>query len=336
MAFLSEAVPDYGVAVTVARGLRRLVAPNPGPMTYHGTNTWLLEDADGLSVIDPGPDDAGHVAAILAACGGAVARIVLTHTHPDHVGAAAALKAATGAQVYGWGKPWLKGFTPDIAVADGDRVGALTAVYTPGHASDHLCFAWGAGALFSGDHVMSWNTSIVSPPDGDMAAYMDGLRLLLARDDLVYYCGHGAVLPEPVDQHGAHHGGRLRQHRAVAAIKHPIVAGQEQPQPVHIGRHIAIRRADDRGIPAHHVIAGKQRLPAPGEAEVVGRMAGRIDRRQPAHAIAIRQRHIGHKTLPPGPAPAIHRGTRRRLQRRHPARMVGMGMGQHDARNCAA
>jgi glyoxylase-like metal-dependent hydrolase (beta-lactamase superfamily II) len=84
-----------------------------------------------------------------------------------------------------------------VALADGEQVDGLVALHTPGHASDHLCFAWRNGALFSGDHVMSWNTSIVSPPDGDMAAYMDGLRRLLGRQDSVYYCGHGPVLPEP-------------------------------------------------------------------------------------------------------------------------------------------
>ena len=197
MAFLTEPPPAYGAAEQIAPGVRRVVARNPGPMTYHGTNTWLVDGDDGLTVIDPGPDDAAHVAALVDAAGGRVARILLTHTHPDHLGAAAALKAATGAPVMGWGRPWARDFMPDIALADGETVGGLTALHTPGHASDHLCFVWRDGALFSGDHVMSWNTSIVSPPDGDMAAYMDGLRLLLARVDRVYYGGHGPVLPDP-------------------------------------------------------------------------------------------------------------------------------------------
>ena len=197
MAFLAEPAPAYGTVEQIAPGLRRVVAPNPGAMTYHGTNTWLVQGADAVTVVDPGPDDAAHVAVLVAALAGAPARILLTHTHPDHVGAAPALAAATGARVYGWGRPWLAGFAPDVALADGDVVDGLVALHTPGHASDHLCFAWRNGALFSGDHVMSWNTSIVSPPDGDMAAYMDGLRLLLGRDDRVYYCGHGPVLPDP-------------------------------------------------------------------------------------------------------------------------------------------
>ena len=161
-------------------------------MTYHGTNSWLLEEADGLTVIDPGPEDAAHMAALLAASGGRVRRIVLTHTHSDHLGAAAGLRAATGAPIFGWGAPWQAGFVPDQALGDGERVGGLTAIHTPGHASDHVCFAWDQGGLFSGDHVMSWNTSIVSPPDGDMAAYMASLRLLMGREDGAFYCGHGA------------------------------------------------------------------------------------------------------------------------------------------------
>jgi glyoxylase-like metal-dependent hydrolase (beta-lactamase superfamily II) len=197
LAFLKEPAPSYGTIEPIAPRLRRLVAPNPGPMTYRGTNTWLVEADDGLSIIDPGPDDAAHLAALLMAAGGQVRRILLTHTHPDHWAGAPALRAATGAPIYGWGQPWKADFTPDVALSDGDSVAGLTALHTPGHASDHLCFAWEDGALFSGDHVMSWNTSIVSPPDGNMAAYMDSLRRLIARDDRVFYCGHGPVLKNP-------------------------------------------------------------------------------------------------------------------------------------------
>jgi glyoxylase-like metal-dependent hydrolase (beta-lactamase superfamily II) len=195
--FLTENAPERGVALPVASGIRRIVAPNAGPMTYHGTNTWLLDEPDGVVVIDPGPDAAAHVAAILAATGGQVARILLTHTHPDHLGATAALQAATGASVSAWAKPWVRGFAPTHGIADGERIGSLTALHTPGHASDHLCFACDDGVVFTGDHVMSWSTSIVSPPDGDMAAYMASLRSLLARDDRLYLPGHGPPLPEP-------------------------------------------------------------------------------------------------------------------------------------------
>jgi glyoxylase-like metal-dependent hydrolase (beta-lactamase superfamily II) len=195
MAFLKEPPPQRLAPLPIKPGLSRLVAPNPSPMTYHGTNTWLVDGHDGLTVIDPGPNDAAHIAAITAA--GPIARILLTHTHPDHLAGAPALQAATGAPILGWAKPWAKNFTPDIALADGQTIGAFTALHTPGHASDHLCFALPDGTLFSGDHVMSWSTSIVSAPDGDMGAYMDSLRLLLDRQDTLYLCGHGPPLPHP-------------------------------------------------------------------------------------------------------------------------------------------
>ncbi len=195
--FLSETEPQRGLPLPVIDGVRRIVGPNPGPMTYHGTNSWLLDEPNGTVVIDPGPDDASHVAAILDATGGRLARILLTHTHPDHLGATAALQAATGAPVAAWPKPWATGFTPTHGIADGEQIGSLAALHTPGHASDHLCFARDDGVVFTGDHVMSWSTSIVSPPDGDMAAYMDSLRRLLARDDRLYLCGHGPPLADP-------------------------------------------------------------------------------------------------------------------------------------------
>jgi glyoxylase-like metal-dependent hydrolase (beta-lactamase superfamily II) len=197
MAFLDEPTPPPFTPMPTAPGITRIVAPNPGPFTYHGTNSWLIEGADGLTVIDPGPDDAAHIAAIAGQ--GRVARILLSHTHPDHLAGAPALARATGAPIYGWGQPWAAGFTPDVALADGEAIAGLTVIHTPGHASDHVCFAQaGTGVLFTGDHVMSWSTSIVSPPDGDMADYMAGLRRLLGRADTLYLCGHGPPMPNPL------------------------------------------------------------------------------------------------------------------------------------------
>ncbi len=196
VSFLTEPEPPRGIAQTVHAGIRRVVAGNPGSMTYWGTNTYLIDGPDGIIVLDPGPDDPAHVAAVIAAAS-RVARIVLSHTHHDHLGATAALRAMTGAPVYAWHDPDVPGFTPDIGLQDGGRVGEWTALHTPGHASDHLCFAGPDGVLFSADHVMGWSSSVVSPPGGDMAAYISSLRRLLARDDRTYLPGHGPKLLDP-------------------------------------------------------------------------------------------------------------------------------------------
>jgi glyoxylase-like metal-dependent hydrolase (beta-lactamase superfamily II) len=189
MQFLTEPPPPYGVRLQVLPGIARVVAPNPGPMTYHGTNTWLIDGAGGVTVIDPGPDDAAHVRAVAAAAGGRATRILLSHTHPDHVGALAAVQAATGAPAYG--------FVLDRSLSDGDVIDDMTVLHTPGHAADHLCFARADGVVFTADHVMSWSTSMVSPPEGDMAAYVASLRRLLAREDRLYLPGHGPPLEQP-------------------------------------------------------------------------------------------------------------------------------------------
>jgi glyoxylase-like metal-dependent hydrolase (beta-lactamase superfamily II) len=225
MEFAEDPPPRF-VPLDAAPGVRRMVAPNPGPMTQHGTNTWLVDGADGLTVIDPGPDDAAHVAAVAAA--GPVARILLTHTHPDHLGGAAALRAATGAPIHGWGRPWARDFMPDVALEDGARVAGLTALHTPGHASDHLSFAQdGTGVVFTGDHVMAWSTSVISPPDGDMGAYMASLRRLQGRGDTLYLCGHGPPVNNPESFVRA-----LLMHRASreAAILAALARGPATPE----------------------------------------------------------------------------------------------------------
>ncbi|MGC9269838.1 MBL fold metallo-hydrolase [Acidiphilium sp.] len=203
MPFLTEPDPKRGVALDVLPGIRRIVARNPGVMTYHGTNTYLIADGDGLTVLDPGPEDPIHVADILEAAGDVpIRRIVLSHTHRDHRGAAPALQSATKAPTYAYHRPATPIFTPDHGLDDGDNIAGLTALYTPGHASDHLCFSFtttttGQPILFSADHVMSWSSSIINPPDGDMRAYYQSLSALLERDDALYLPGHGPPLAEP-------------------------------------------------------------------------------------------------------------------------------------------
>jgi glyoxylase-like metal-dependent hydrolase (beta-lactamase superfamily II) len=202
MPFLTEPEPQRGVPIFVLPGIRRVVARNPSVMTYQGTNTYLIEAGDALVVLDPGPKDDEHVREVVQAAGSQrISHIVLTHTHSDHWGAAAALAQATGAPVAAYkisGKP---SFKPDIALDHFSTLAGLTALHTPGHAADHLCFQHflpdGTKILFSGDHVMSWSSSIVSPPDGDMLDYYRSLELLLARDEVSYLSGHGPVLNDP-------------------------------------------------------------------------------------------------------------------------------------------
>lgn len=196
MPFLTEPQPRYGALTEVHPGVGRIVARNPSPMTYHGTNTYIVERAGERIVIDPGPDDARHVTALLSALAGRLDRILLTHTHQDHIGAVPALKAATGAPVHAFHISARPGFAPDVRLSDGEEVAGLTAIHTPGHAADHLCFA-ADELLFSGDHVMGWSSTVVRPPRGDMALYYGSLRRLLERNDAIYLAGHGPALSSP-------------------------------------------------------------------------------------------------------------------------------------------
>ncbi len=145
--FFKEPVPSRGVPIPVQSGISRIVADNPSVMTHHGTNTYLIAGDDGFVVIDPGPDDAKHVADIMRITAGRISRILLTHTHHDHMGAVAALKADSGAPTYGYMRSADEAFAADHPLNDGDVVGDLTAVFTPGHAQDHLCFARSDGTF---------------------------------------------------------------------------------------------------------------------------------------------------------------------------------------------
>jgi glyoxylase-like metal-dependent hydrolase (beta-lactamase superfamily II) len=194
--------------------VRRILAPNPSPFTYTGTQTYIIGEGE-VAVIDPGPDLPDHVEALVSALAGErVAAIVCTHTHRDHSPASRPLQAATGAPIAGCAPLALddKGpradeafdsdYRPDRVLLDGEALAGpgwtLTAVATPGHTSNHLCLALaGEEALFTGDHVMGWSTTVVAPPDGDMADYMASLDKLLGRGDRVYYPAHGPAVTEP-------------------------------------------------------------------------------------------------------------------------------------------
>jgi glyoxylase-like metal-dependent hydrolase (beta-lactamase superfamily II) len=206
--------------------VRRVLAPNPSPYTFTGTQTWLVGAGNDIAVIDPGPDGGsqpghadingeGHVKAILRAIGSAkVTAIMCTHTHRDHSPASRPLAKLTGAPIIGCAPLMLRDdgprsdtafdpdYAPDRVLHDGDQVcgdgWTLEAVATPGHTSNHLCFALKeSNALFTGDHVMKWSTTVVSPPDGDMADYMASLQKLYNREDRIYYPAHGPAVLKP-------------------------------------------------------------------------------------------------------------------------------------------
>ena len=231
------AVPDFGIgpapvsgrADEVAPGVVRLTAPNPGLMTGPGTNTYLLGRGE-LAVVDPGPSDEAHTAAIVdtAAALGAIRTVLVTHTHPDHAPGAAALAAATGARVVGYGPA--EGFAPDECAGEGWSLtvplptagGALTvrALHTPGHASDHLCWLLEEHALLcTGDHVMHGSTVVIRPPDGDLHQYLASLARLRGADPPIATLapGHGRLMervPEVVNALVAH---RLGRHERIAS-----------------------------------------------------------------------------------------------------------------------
>lgn len=229
--------PAHGRPVAVADGVVRVTANNPGPFTFQGTNSYIV-GRERLAVIDPGPDDDAHLAALLAAIAGReVSHIFVSHTHRDHSPLAAKLRAATGAVVLGEGphRPARAlrigevnpldasadtEFQPDVRLADGEVVdgGAwrLQTVLTPGHAANHAAFALeGTGILFSADHVMGWSTSIVAPPDGAMADYMASLDKLLARRDRVFLPGHGGPVAQPQQFMRGLKGHRKMRERAI-------------------------------------------------------------------------------------------------------------------------
>lgn len=235
-------VPAYGRAVAVVPGVRRVTAPNPGPFTFAGTNSYIV-GLGKVAVIDPGPDDAAHFHALMSATTGeTITHIFVTHAHRDHSAGVSRLAAATGARSHGFGRRagGLENavrvdtgidpdFVPDEGLADGARVAGdgwlLEAIATPGHASDHLAFAlMGSDLIFSGDHVMAWSTTVVAPPEGSMPAYMASLDQLMARAEDTYLPGHGGPVVKAHD-----HVRALKAHRLqrAAAIREALAAGAD-------------------------------------------------------------------------------------------------------------
>ena len=214
-----------GVADAVLPGVRRVIADNPGPFTYTGSGTYIIGKGE-VAVIDPGPDSPAHIDALMKTLNGeTVSHILITHTHLDHCGGARAFADRCGAPILAFGTHPVRkrendapaldegadyAFAPDETIADGAVIEGpdwrIEAVHTPGHLSNHLCFALPRQkALFTGDHMMGWATTVVAPPDGDMDAYLKSLDVLLARDDELYLPTHGAPIENP--------------HRFVRAVK---------------------------------------------------------------------------------------------------------------------
>jgi glyoxylase-like metal-dependent hydrolase (beta-lactamase superfamily II) len=262
MAFLTEPVPERGARLPVIPGVSRIVANNPSLMTYHGTNTYLIETPDGLVVLDPGPDDDGHLDDILRATKAEVQAILISHTHSDHLGSTAALKARTGAVTYAFHLSGDPAFTPDVLLRDGDGVAGMIALHTPGHASDHLCFARPDGIVFSADHVMSWSSSIVSPPGGNMADYCASLQRMLDRDDNLYLPGHGPPLPGPRPYVQELLDRRIkRENEIAAALEAGPVGTWNLVDQLYSKTDPWLRRAAERNVEAH-----LQKLQAEGRA----------------------------------------------------------------------
>jgi glyoxylase-like metal-dependent hydrolase (beta-lactamase superfamily II) len=217
LAFNRSQDVDYGVAQEVAPGVRRIVANNPGPYTFLGTNSYVVGSGE-VAVIDPGPAEPSHLEAIAAAIKGErLTQILITHSHRDHCDGARGLQALAGGKIAafgptgtarGAGAPGLSydfvdpDFVPDRKLADGDTVRgkdfALDVLHMPGHAPDHLCFALvGKRTMFTGDHVMGWNTTVIAPPEGDLAQFLASLERLMQRHDKMFLPGHGGRIQTP-------------------------------------------------------------------------------------------------------------------------------------------
>ena len=298
IAFVRDLSFEYGVAQRLSPLVRRIVARNPSAFTFHGTGTFIVGQGK-VAVIDPGPDLSEHSQALVAALAEEeVSHILVTHTHRDHSPAAKHLKQATGAPTYGFGphgsgRPEAGGeveegadrdFAPDVVLRDGDRIEgegwSFEAVHTPGHTSNHLCFALAEErTLFSGDHVMGWSTSIVSPPDGDMRAYMHSLHRLLERDEQLYRPCHGPPIEQPksfVRSFIVHREGREEQIAACLREGHATIPVMVERMYVDVPKNL--HPAAARSVLAHlvHMIeTGRAQCDGPPREGAVYEAAGR-------------------------------------------------------------
>lgn len=284
--------PQPGLAIELDPGLRRILAPNPSPMTFRGTNTYLI-GSSGLAVIDPGPDSAPHLEAILAAVqpGQRITHIIVTHSHLDHSPLARGLSQATGAPVYAFGGAGTgrsavmselaasglaeggegidTGFAPDITVRDSEVIGGdgwdLEVIHTPGHLGNHIALAWN-DACFTADHVMGWASSLVSPPDGDLTDFMASCRRLRQRSWRVFHPGHGAPVTDPagrLDWLIAHR--QSREAAILQALGQAPATARALAEQIYTETPPALLKAAERNVFAHLVDLSGRGLAAPQE-----------------------------------------------------------------------
>ncbi|WP_171228246.1 MBL fold metallo-hydrolase [Ruegeria sp. HKCCA4008] len=288
--------PPVGQPEELHPGLRRILAPNPSPMTYRGTNTYLLGERD-IAVIDPGPASEAHLGAILdsLAPGQRISHIIVTHTHVDHSPLAAPLATRTGATIYAYGGPeagrsavmtdlatqGLTGggegidttFRPDVEVADGETINGdgwqLEVIHTPGHLGNHIALAW-QNICFTADHVMGWASSLVSPPDGDLTDFMTACHRLRARDWSVFHAGHGAPITNPaqrLDWLIAHR--QTREAQILGALEEEDGTARHLAERIYTDTPAALLPAAERNVFAHLVdLTGKNKVDPIGPLSV--------------------------------------------------------------------
>jgi glyoxylase-like metal-dependent hydrolase (beta-lactamase superfamily II) len=279
--FVREFDAQYESEVRVSPLISRVVADNPGPFTFKGTGVYIVGGSD-VAVIDPGPDDASHVDALKRALEGRrVTHILVTHTHADHSPAARPLKEWSGAKTYAFG-PHGSGkledgvrveeggdmqFVPDVRVKDGEIIKGngftFECVFTPGHTSNHMCYALKEeNALFTGDHIMGWSTTVVTPPDGDMAQYMASVKKLMARDDATLYPTHGAPVTDPKPFLAAYLEHRLdRERQIVACIEDGLSTIPEMVARMYADVDKRLHPAASRSVLAHLIqLEGENRV----------------------------------------------------------------------------
>ncbi|WP_171121565.1 MULTISPECIES: MBL fold metallo-hydrolase [unclassified Ruegeria] len=288
--------PRPGMAVELQTGLRRILAPNPSPMTYRGTNTYLLGEKD-CAVIDPGPLNEGHLQAILDALqpGQRISHIIVTHTHLDHSPLAAPLAARTGAPILAFGgtesgrsavmselaEQGLAGggegidtdFRPDIEVSDGEVIQGdgwqIDIIHTPGHLGNHIALGW-SDVCFTADHVMGWASSLVSPPDGDLTDFMNACYRLRERDWSSFHAGHGAPIQNPAERLDWLINHRLeREAQILTALEEKPGTARNLAERIYTETPAALLPAAERNVFAHLVdLCGKSKASPKGQLSV--------------------------------------------------------------------